>query len=182
LPRKILGQVVARTALLRELLVPVPRERMFTNKKLVNIEAADDGTVTISFKDGSKDTVDAVIGADGIHGYVREYILGADHPARSASFAGWWDCRALVPVAKAREILGEEYFDEPRQYAWCGNGGFLMHDVLDSGDTVQCVASVMKDNWDLTDWSRELDEAKLEEAFGGWTNSPIAKGMIKVSY
>ena len=121
---------------------------MFTNKKLTNIEAAESGELTLIFKDGSKEVFDAIIGADGIRGYVREHVLGADHPATAAEFGGWWDCRSLVPIAKAREALGDEYFDEPRQYAWSGDGVYLMHDVLNKGETVQCVAAVMKDTWD----------------------------------
>jgi salicylate hydroxylase len=119
------GRVVARKALLRELLVSVSRERMFTNKNLVNIESSDGGELTLSFQDGSQENVDAVIGANGIHGYARIYVLGADYPALAPSFAGFWDCRSLVSIEKAREVLGEKYFKEARQYAWSGDGGFF---------------------------------------------------------
>ncbi|KAJ8062167.1 hypothetical protein OCU04_008725 [Sclerotinia nivalis] len=109
LASELQGLVVHRAELLKELLAPVPKEYG------TNVEA------------------DAVIGADGIHGFVRSYILGKDHPATKARFAGFWDCRSLVSMQKAKEVLGEKYFEEQRQYAWCGDGGFFLHDVLDGG-------------------------------------------------
>ena len=58
---------------------------------------------------------------------------------------GWWDCRNLVPYDKAKDALEEEYFEEDRQYAWVGDGGFMMHDILDNRKTVQCVGAVITD-------------------------------------
>jgi salicylate hydroxylase len=153
---------------------------MHTSKTLTKISPLPTNELILSFKDDSKETVDALIGADGIHGYVREYVLGASHPASKPSFAGFWDCRALVPIARAREVLGEEFFTEPRQYAWSGDGGFIMHDVLDGGETVQCVAAVVGEDWDASEWKRGLDRKGLEGVFESWTGSPVVGGMITV--
>lgn len=93
---------------------------MHNNKKLVKVEDAGDGGVVLFFKDGSEEYADLLVGADGVHGHVREHILGADHPALEPTFAGFWDCRALLPLSKAKEVLGEEYFKEHRRYIWSG--------------------------------------------------------------
>ena len=155
---------------------------MYTSKKLIKVDDADDKGVLLHFKDGTTELVDALIGADGVHGYVRKHILGADHPATEPVFAGWWDCRNLVPYEKAREKLGEKYFEEDRQYGWLGEGGFIMHDVLEHGKLVQCVGAILTDEpWDSTEWKRSLDQKKLEESFAPWLDGPIAKGMIEVS-
>lgn len=79
---------------------------------------------------------DAVIGADGVRGYVHEYVLGNEHTTLKAKIAGFWDARASVPIQKAKEFLGDKYFveGEQRQYGWVGDGGFFMHDMLDGGD------------------------------------------------
>jgi len=135
--------VVHRAEFLVELLKPVPKEVMHTSKKLVGVTATDDDSLLLRFEDGTTEPADALIGADGIHSYVRKQIRG-DHPAAEPVFAGWWDCRNLVPFEKAKEVLGEEYFGEDRQYGWIGDGGFIMHDVLDGGKTVQCVANGRK--------------------------------------
>lgn len=153
---------------------------MHTSKKLTQVSQLSTGELELYFKDGSAEIVDALIGADGIHGYVREYVLGADHPATKPSFGGFWDCRALVPIERAREALGEEYFREARQYGWTGDGGFIMHDVLDNGETVQCVAAAVSEDWDPAQWKKDLDRKKLEDAFSSWTNSPVVEGMITV--
>ncbi|TVY43694.1 6-methylsalicylic acid decarboxylase [Lachnellula occidentalis] len=174
-------QGVHRAAFLKQLLAPVAREVMHNNKKLVKVEDAADGSIILFFQDGTKEFADLLVGADGVHGYVREHILGADHPALEPTFAGFWDCRALVPFSKAKEVLGEEYFKDNRRYIWSGDGGMFMHDVLDNGKTVQCVASkVTNEDWNPKEWKRDLDRDALENAFASWTNSPIVKNMIEL--
>jgi salicylate hydroxylase len=89
--------VVHRAEFLAELPKPVPKHLMHTSKKLVAVSTTDDGALTLSFEDGTTEPADALIGADGIHSFVRKHILGKDHPAAEPVFAGWWDCRNLVP-------------------------------------------------------------------------------------
>lgn len=64
-------ETVHRAALLRELLAPIPKDKLHLGKRLSSIS----GT-TIYFQDGSSSTVDVIIGSDGIHSSVRKYILG----------------------------------------------------------------------------------------------------------
>ena len=178
------GRVVHRAALLRELLAPLPAAIMSTGKKLVGItpiDAVAGGGIELRFQDGSLSRADALIGADGIFGFVRKYVLGPDDAAAEPVDAGWWDCRNLVPVEKAKEKLGERYFVEDRQYAWVGDGGFIMHDVLDNGKTIQCVGACREDGGS-NERMMELDRDKLEKAFASWLDGPIAKGMIDVSH
>ncbi|KUJ09970.1 FAD/NAD(P)-binding domain-containing protein [Mollisia scopiformis] len=171
---------VHRAALLSELLKPIPQIMTHTNKKLIRVQECNDG-VRLFFEDGTKEVFDGLIGADGIHGYCREYILGAEHAALKPHFAGFWDCRSLVPIQKAKEVLGEKYFNDGLQHAWVGHGSYLMHDVLDNGETIQCVSSVETDeNWSLGEWKRDFDAEGLKEAFSKWTDSPILEGMIEV--
>jgi len=177
------GRVVHRAALLRELLAPLPPGIMSTSKKLVDIvpiDAVEGGGIELRFQDGSVERADALIGADGIFGFVRKYVLGANDAATEPVYAGWWDCRNLVPMEKAREKLGEQYFVENRQYGWVGDGGFIMHDVLDNGKTVQCVGACREDGT-LNERKMELDRDKLEKSFATWLDGPIAKGMIDAS-
>ncbi|KAF2734164.1 salicylate hydroxylase [Polyplosphaeria fusca] len=177
------GKQVHRAALLAEILKPVPKEQAHTSKKLLNIEEGAGGSLTLHFKDGTTFQTDAVIGADGIHGYVRSYVLGADHPALKPTFAGFWDCGSVVSVEKARTALGERWLrdGEERQYGWLGDGGFFMYGMLDGGKNVQCVASALTDEeWSEDEWKRGIGREKLEEIFGGWTNAPIKEGIIDI--
>jgi salicylate hydroxylase len=174
------GKVVHRAALLAELLKPINSKVKHTNKKVTKIEDAPSKQVTIHFSDASTHTADAVIGADGVRGFVRGYVLGANHPAVPAKPAGLWDCRALLPMAKAKELLGEEYFSEDRQYGFVGDGGFFMHDVLDNGETVQCVFSIPTDeSWGENEWTRNVGREGLEKAVENWTDTPLKKGIVE---
>ncbi|PQE12391.1 salicylate hydroxylase protein [Rutstroemia sp. NJR-2017a BVV2] len=163
---------------------PILSGSLHANKKLVKIQDAPDGEkgILLTFADGSVEHADLLIDADGIHGFVRRYVLGDKHPETDAKFAGFWDCRSLVPFEKAKKLLGEEYFKEDRQYGWIGDGAMLLHDVLDNGKTVQCVAAIFSDGnsgfEDSKSWKTPIDRKKLEDALATWTECPITQGMI----
>lgn len=116
--------VLHRAEFLVELMKPVPKELLHTGKKLVGVTATDDGSLLLRFEDGTTEPADALIGADGTHSYVRKQILG-DHTAAEPVFAGWWDCRNLVPFEKAKEVLGEEYLRRIASMGGLGMGVLL---------------------------------------------------------
>lgn len=176
------GKVVHRASLLAELLRPVNDAKKKTNKRVIDIKEVDDGRLAIHFDDSTVFYADAVIGADGVRGYVRSYILGHDHPATQAQRAGFWDARSLVPIEKAKEIFGSDLFDEHRQYAYIGDGGFFMHDKHDDGKMMQFVVSglVGDGTWGNDEWSRKLDREGLEELMGSWMVPSIEKPFIEV--
>src|SRR4051795_2202356 len=57
------------------------------NKQVTGFEEADDH-VTVSFGDGTTETADAVVGADGLRSAVRAQILGDESP-REAGYTVW---------------------------------------------------------------------------------------------
>lgn len=173
-------KVVHRASLLRELLAPLPTERLHASKALTAISATDAGDVQVTFRDGGEETFQAVIGADGIFGAVRQHVLQDTVDADAPSAAGFWDCRNVVPFEKARKTLGAEFFEVDRQYGWAGNGAFIMHDVLDNGANVQCVISAIE-NDAPKDRKRPLTREFLEQTLREWLSGPIGKGMIDVS-
>ena len=180
--------IVHRAQLLHELLkTDVPSSCLHVNKRLTGIDE-DPGSshsgsarLRLHFEDGSSDYADAIIGADGIHSHVRGHILGKDHPATLPVYAGWWDYRSLVPIAQGVEKIGSKYVDpdDGHQHLWLGHGGFPMHDILDDGKTLQCVAAVRAGTaWDPQQWKKALDESDLEGQFESWL---IGLGMTDVS-
>ena len=74
---------------------------MHTSKKLVRIDQQA-AKVTLAFEDGATVTVDALIGADGIFGFVRSHILGANHSALKPVLTGWAGVMKMVPLEDAR--------------------------------------------------------------------------------
>lgn len=173
-------KVVHRAALLRELLAPLPADRLHASKALADIVPTDSGDVRVKFRDGQDEIFHAVIGADGIFGPVRRFVLQDAAEAEAASPAGFWDCRNVVPFEKAKALLGAEYFEKDRQYGWVGNGAFIMHDVLDNRTSVQCVISAVE-NDTPKDRKRPLTREFLETTLAEWLDGPIGKGMIEVS-
>ncbi|KUI66790.1 Salicylate hydroxylase [Cytospora mali] len=170
-------RVVHRASLLRELLAPLPAERLHASKALSEITATATGDVQVTFSDGQNDTFHAVIGADGIFGAVRRYVLQETADDDAPSPAGFWDCRNVVPFEKAKETLGAQYFETDRQYGWAGNGAFIMHDVLDNRTNIQCVISAIEKD-PPKDRKRPLTREFLEETLHDWLHGPIGKGMI----
>ncbi|KJZ76357.1 hypothetical protein HIM_04086 [Hirsutella minnesotensis 3608] len=169
-------KIVHRASLLRELLAPLPRNILHANKKLVSIVERGHKR-EISFEDGTTEIFDAIIGADGLFSVVRKHVLQDAAEKCAAVPAGFWDCRNLVPMARAKAVLGEQYFEQDRQYGWCGDGGFILHDVLEEGTMVQCVMSGIEKE-SPKDRKQALSRDFLTTAFGSWLDGPIAKGVI----
>ena len=70
--------------------------------------------VAIRFADGRTASGDLLIGADGIHSVVREYVVGPDRPSWSGQVA--W--RGLVPAAVGHDVgleLRHQLFFGPRR-------------------------------------------------------------------
>lgn len=177
------GRVVHRASLLRELLAPLPASRLHASKALSEITPVPgaEGGVRVTFRDGQEETFDAIIGADGIFGAVRRHVLQEAAEAESASAAGFWDCRNVVPFERARDTLGAQFFEQDRQYGWAGNGAFIMHDVLENRTKVQCVISAVETD-PPKDRKRALTREFLEETLRDWPDGPLSKGMIEVRY
>ncbi|KAI1778548.1 salicylate hydroxylase [Hypoxylon cercidicola] len=178
------GIVIHRASLLRELLADLPKEALHANKKLSGISERGDsmvgGGVEVSFTDGTTAYFDAVVGADGIFSAVRDYVLREFQDPENefkASPSGFWDCRNLVPFEKAKETLGEQYFELDRQYGWVTDGALLMHDVLENRTTVQCVVSAIEED-SPKDRKRPLSREFLEKALGSSLESTHTRGMI----
>lgn len=128
------GVAVHRASLLRELLVPLPNEVLHVKKKLTSLSETLDG-VSVTFADEEVEQFDAVIGADGIFGFVRNYVLQDKDNKYGPSPAEFWDSRAIIPIDKARAVIGDNHFSADEvdcQHGWIGDGAFLLYDVLEN--------------------------------------------------
>ncbi|KAI1634616.1 hypothetical protein F4809DRAFT_651714 [Biscogniauxia mediterranea] len=85
----------------------IPSEKASFGKDAASIFQQASGKVLLSFKDGTSTEADVVIGCDGIHSRVRQLILGEANPASYPSYTHKYCFRALVPMDRAREALGE---------------------------------------------------------------------------
>ena len=79
---------MSRTDLQSMLRAAFGEERVHRGKRLV--EVADDGQeVVATFGDGTRATGDLLIGADGQHSLVREYVRGGPTPLRYSGYVNW---------------------------------------------------------------------------------------------
>lgn len=99
-------QTVHRAHFLDELVKAVPRDRAHFHKRLERLEEGPEGVI-LHFQDGWTTVADVAIGADGIHGHTREYLIG-DEVAK-AQFSGSIVHRGLAPMKAAVDVLGEEH-------------------------------------------------------------------------
>ncbi|KAI2467250.1 salicylate hydroxylase [Annulohypoxylon bovei var. microspora] len=173
------GKILHRASLLRELLAPLPKEILHANKKLTSIKPRDNEGVEITFQDGTIEHFDAIIGADGIFGTVRNHVLQDAAEECAASPGGFWDSRNLVPFDKAKKVLGEQYFDVDRQWGWLGDGAFILHDILEDRTMVQCIISAAEPD-PPKDRKTPLTKEFLNKTLDKWLDGPIAKGIIEL--
>lgn len=79
---------MSRTALQAMLRREFGEDRIHLGQKLVGVE--DDGAVvTAHFEGGGTDSGDLLVGADGAHSTVREYVRGGPTPRRYAGYVNW---------------------------------------------------------------------------------------------
>ncbi|KAI0015554.1 FAD/NAD(P)-binding domain-containing protein [Xylariomycetidae sp. FL0641] len=92
-----------RVTAIREL---SPPGRMGRSSK-TNDTARNSGGVEVVFADGTAETFDAVLGAEGVHSVTRPHVLGcADHPAAKPVNHDSWRCfNRHVPMDEARRVL-----------------------------------------------------------------------------
>ncbi|KAI6082337.1 mannitol 1-phosphate dehydrogenase [Hypoxylon rubiginosum] len=84
----------------------IPEGTVKFRKRVSLVEQVGD-KVRIEFEDGTTETVSALIGADGVKGITRQVVLGdfAPHEVQP-KFSGVSIFRGIIPIEKAREILG----------------------------------------------------------------------------
>lgn len=112
----LLGGQAHRREVLDILTSFIPRDRVQFNKRLTDIEQREDHVV-LSFADGTVAKAALVVGADGIQSIVREHVLRSIDPEGIApKYANSYAYRAVIPMADAKEILGDRLTDTAKMY------------------------------------------------------------------
>jgi len=134
-------------------------EHLTLGARCISVE--EHGTeVTITFADGRHATGDVLIGADGIHSVVREYVAGPDRPVWARQIA--W--RGLTPGDVAREA-GLEL----RQHSFWGPRTQFVAYYVSAGRLMNWVGVTQSDDdWQEESWSARGAREEALAQFEGW--------------
>ena len=136
----------------------VPIENVRFGKKLTQIRERG-ARVELTFADGSAVEADAVIGADGVHSPIRDYVAGPEQPR----FTGRLAYRTTFPVSLLRGVdIGTS-----RTKWWGKDRHIVIYYVTAKQDEVYFTTSQPeKADWMTKEsWSTTGDLAELRAAF-----------------
>lgn len=155
-----------RADLLNTLVRAMPPERMHIGHRFTAL-VDHANHVEAEFENGTHISVDALIGADGIHSAVREALFGPDKP----HFTGCVAYRGLVPVERV-DHLGLEVACE----VWMGPGKHFVHYYVQNRRLLNFVTAIDQDSWTHESWTERGDVADALAAYQGW--HPQIRGIL----
>lgn len=157
--------VTHRADLLDSIRAAVPQSSLRLGHRLVSLRSSSSEGVEITFADGTQTSADVVIGADGMHTAVGQYVAQAGGPR----FSGVCAYRCLVPAARA-----PAFALRPAQTLWLGPGHHLVHYPICGGEVVNVVAFAPARDWKVESWSAEGRIEDLRAEFVGWSDQLTA--------
>jgi 6-hydroxynicotinate 3-monooxygenase len=136
----------------------VPADCVHLGRKLVAFESRG-AKVALAFADGGTFLADAVIGADGVHSLLRDFVAGPEQPR----FTGRLAYRTTFPAA----LLHDVEVGASRTKWWGGDRHIVIYFVTADRDEVYFVTSQPeKADWITREsWSARGDLGELREAF-----------------
>ena len=116
----------------------------------------DADSATVGFADGTTATADVVIGADGIHSVLQEFVVAPAKPV----FSGVVAYRGLIPRI-------DSYRADAIQM-WMGESKHFLVFPVRAGQLLNYVGFVQSDTAIRESWSASGDAAALAAHFAGW--------------
>jgi salicylate hydroxylase len=151
---------IHRADLLRVLAAAVPAGVVALGRHVAGVEGA-----ALRFDDGSAETFDAIVGADGIHSVVRAAIIGDDSP----EFTGLAAYRALVPAGEA-----PAFARRPVCSIWLGPGRHFVHYPVSGGAQVNLVTANPAGDWREESWTAPGEVADFLAEYEGWDDGVVS--------
>lgn len=144
----------------------IPDGVLAFGKRLAKVDDRGD-EVTLSFADGSTETADIVIGADGINSKIRDTLLGAELP----KYTGYVGHRAVFPISSVKGFthdLCTKWWSEDRH--------MMVYFVTGKRDEIYYVTGVPEEKWDMSKSWVDSSRDEMRAAFDGW--HPAVQSLI----
>jgi salicylate hydroxylase len=158
---------IHRADLLNALQARLPPDVILLGKRAGGIVNAPD-MVTVRFADGTERSVDALIGADGIHSTVRTALFGPESP----QFTGIVAYRAVVP----REFLSVPNLDAFTKWWGPTASTQIVTFPLNRGREIFVFATTAQEDWRHESWTMPGDVKELRTIYAGF--HPEARALL----
>jgi 6-hydroxynicotinate 3-monooxygenase len=134
----------------------VPEADLRLDHQLAGLEQRADGSVELNFANGAVVEADAVIGADGVHSFLRETLFGKDQP----NFSGRIAYRTVFPSA----LLNGYKIGDCTKW-WGPDRHIVIYYVRPDRSEVYFVTSQPDPGYTKESWSATGDVNELRNAF-----------------
>ena len=132
-------------------------------KRLIGLSEHPDH-VRLQFDDGTSETAELVIGADGLRSKVREHMLGPEEP----TYSGVIGHRALFPSYLVRNLVAGDY-----TRWWKEDRNFIVYFLHQNREEVYVVTGAPQKEWHSTSSWVPCTKQELIEAFAGFHDDAI---------
>jgi salicylate hydroxylase len=159
---------IHRADIIAALAEAFPLENIRFSKRLKTVSESAQG-VTLEFEDGTQDTADLVVGADGIHSRVRAALFGEEYPR----FTGVVSFRAVVPTERVKNVPEIEAFTK-----WWGPNPHsqIVTFPLNCGKDTFIFATTGQDSWTEESWTSPGDVNELRSFYKDF--HPDARALL----
>jgi salicylate hydroxylase len=153
-----------RADLLQMLVARLPEHIVHTDHRCVGFDQ-DDHQAVVTFANGVRVGADVVVGADGIHSALQQYVTPPSAPLPSGSVA----YRGVISAASVAWPTGA-------MRNWLGSGKHFLVYPVRANQLINYVGFVQTDEVTRESWSAPGDPAKLAREFAGW--DPMVEAII----
>lgn len=145
-----------RADLLAMFVEKLPPDIVRTGHRCIDFEQ-DGRQATLTFANGNRATADIVIGADGIHSTLQQFVIAPSRPL----FSGQVAHRGIVSAASVGWRPGA-------MRNWLGAGKHFLVFPVRANELVNYVGFVTTEEQTRESWSAPGDPAALAREFAGW--------------
>ncbi|BCS19672.1 putative salicylate hydroxylase [Aspergillus puulaauensis] len=161
------GQTTVRRADFLDALVGlVPEGVARFGKRLEKLEELQHGGggMLMTFADGSQAEASVVIGCDGIHSRVKQFVLDDEEYARTQPrYSGMYGYRGVLDMETMVEAVGEDRARVSTMYI--GDGAYGVTYPIMRAKKVNCGIYPLNSDWDQESWKRPARKEDMRRDF-----------------